>query len=48
MLQIGIADGLEKEDLLKNKVEENNTLINNKYKELETTDKKDDSWSLKE
>ena len=48
MLQIGIASGLEKEDLLKNSVQENNTVINNKYKELETTDKKDDSWSLKE
>jgi hypothetical protein len=51
MLQIGIAEGLEREDLLKNKVEENNTLINNKYKELEKPNegnKPDDSWSLKE
>ena len=45
MLQIGIAEGLEKEDLLKNQVEKSNTLINNKYKELE---KPNDSWSLKE
>jgi hypothetical protein len=40
-----------REDLLKNKVEENNTLINNKYKELEKPNegnKPDDSWSLKE
>jgi len=45
MLQIGIAEGLEKEDLLKKQPSENNALINNKYKELE---KPDESWSLKE
>ena len=42
-----LEKGLEKEDLLKNEVEENNSVINNKYKEIETPSQ-EDGWSLKE
>ena len=45
--QIGISEGLEKEDLLKNEVEENNSVINNKYKEIQSPSD-EDGWSLKE
>lgn len=47
LMQIGIAEGLEDEDLLKNEVGENNSVINNKYKEIETSSQ-EDGWSLKE
>jgi len=44
--EFGLSDK-EKEDLLKNEVEENNSVINNKYKEIETPSQ-EDGWSLKE
>ena len=47
LMSIGLSAGLEKEDLLKNEVEENNSVINNKYKEIETPSQ-EDGWSLKE
>lgn len=51
---IGIPNGFEDNNLVKNQVEQNNTLINNKYKEdvkaveQQPTEATDDSWSLKE
>ena len=50
LMEIGISKGLEEENLLKdqeNKIEENNSVINNKYKEIQTPSN-DDGWSLKE
>ena len=48
--QIGISEGLEKENVLKdqeNNIEENNSVINNKYKEIDNQPE-DNGWSLKE
>ena len=50
LMEIGISKGLEEENILKdqeNKIEENNSVINNKYKEIQTPST-EDGWSLKE